>query len=167
MIPMIKIIYKRFSRFLIWLWRQEGTPSQRARGLAAGIFSGCFPLFGLQTIFGIFLARIIKGNYLLAITGTWISNPFTYVPIYWFNYKVGCLILDQKIITLNFNTFNFADLLSNSYAIIARMLFGSFFVGTFLGSVVGVLAYLLFRNFRLSSRINLNSNSSISRKLSK
>ncbi|MFO0103826.1 MAG: DUF2062 domain-containing protein, partial [Cyanobium sp.] len=56
---------------------------ERARGLAAGIFCGCFPFFGLQTLLGIGLASVLRGNHLLAAAGTWISNPFTYVPLYW------------------------------------------------------------------------------------
>ena len=29
-----------------------------------------------------------RGNIYLAALGTWISNPLTYVPLYYFNYKV-------------------------------------------------------------------------------
>ena len=29
----------------------------------------------------------------LAAAGTWISNPVTSLPLYWFNYQVGCLLL--------------------------------------------------------------------------
>jgi uncharacterized protein (DUF2062 family) len=83
----------KIASLLRWLWRQEGTPGQRARGLAAGVFMGCFPFFGLQTLLGVALASVVRGNHLLAAAGTWISNPFTYVPLYWFNYRLGCLVL--------------------------------------------------------------------------
>ena len=36
---------RRLNRWLQWIWQQEGTPGQRARGLAAGVFCGCFPFF--------------------------------------------------------------------------------------------------------------------------
>ena len=84
---------ERVQDALQWLWQQEGTPGQRARGLAAGIFCGCFPFFGFQTLLGIALASVVRGNHLLAAAGTWISNPFTYVPLYWFNFRVGSLVL--------------------------------------------------------------------------
>ena len=81
-----------------WIWQQEGSPGQRARGLAAGIFCGCFPFFGLQTLLGIALASVVRGNHLLAAAGTWISNPFTYVPLYWFNYHVGDVSRGEELL---------------------------------------------------------------------
>ena len=77
-------LIQRIRKFISWLWNQEGSPSMRALGLGVGIFSGCFPFFGLQTLMGVFLAKILKGNSILAAVGTWISNPFTYVPLYFF-----------------------------------------------------------------------------------
>ena len=91
--PRARRIGRRLQHWIAWLWAQEGTPGERARGLAAGIFCGCFPLFGLQTLLGIALATVLRGNHLLAAAGTWISNPFTYVPLYWFNYQLGCRLL--------------------------------------------------------------------------
>ena len=92
---MLRRTRKRLQQGLQWLWEQEGTPGQRARGLAAGIFCGCFPIFGLQTLAGITLASVVRGNHLLAAAGTWISNPFTYVPLYWFNYRIGALLAPE------------------------------------------------------------------------
>ena len=88
-------LQRRLNRWLQWIWQQEGTPGQRARGLAAGVFCGCFPFFGFQTLLGIGLASVVRGNHLLAAAGTWISNPFTYVPLFWFNYRLGALILGE------------------------------------------------------------------------
>ena len=85
----------RLRNFFRWLWRQEGSPGYRARGLAIGVFCGCFPFFGLQTLIGITLASLFRGNHLLAVSGTWISYPITYVPLCWLNYKVGTTLLDH------------------------------------------------------------------------
>jgi hypothetical protein len=68
---------RRLQRRLLWLLQQEGSHGQRARGLAAGIFCGCFPFFGLQTLLGVALASVLRGNHLLAAAGTWISNALT------------------------------------------------------------------------------------------
>ncbi len=67
----------------------RGSTEAIARGLASGVFAGWFPLFGLQTIIGVALAAILRGNKIMAAAGTWVSNPFTYVPIYYFNFQVG------------------------------------------------------------------------------
>ena len=86
----------RLQRWIHWLWAQEGTPGQRARGVAAGVFCGCYPFFGLQTILSIGIASLVRGNHLLAAAGTLISNPLTYVPLYWFNYQLGCWLLGRN-----------------------------------------------------------------------
>jgi uncharacterized protein len=86
--------WQRFWRYYYWrLVRQKGSPEFLARGLAAGVFAGLFPLFGLQTILGVALAILFRGNKWMAIVGTWISNPLTYGPIFWLNFEVGQRLL--------------------------------------------------------------------------
>ncbi|MGF1538012.1 MAG: DUF2062 domain-containing protein [Elainellaceae cyanobacterium] len=84
----LRYFYLRFIRL-------QSTPKAIARGLAAGVFAGWFPLFGLQTIIGVAIAAAVKGNKLMAAAGTWVSNPFTYVPIYYFNFRVGAWLLSR------------------------------------------------------------------------
>ncbi len=84
-----RYIYLRFLRL-------RAHPTELARGLAAGVFAGLFPLFGFQTIAGIVIASVVRGNKLMAAAGTWISNPFTYIPIYTFNYQVGRWLLGNS-----------------------------------------------------------------------
>ncbi|MBD2260460.1 DUF2062 domain-containing protein [Pseudanabaena sp. FACHB-2040] len=82
--------WRRRLKYYYWrLLRLQGNPQEMARGLASGVFAGCFPLFGLQTIIGIAIATVLRGNRILAAAGTWISNPLTYVPLFAFNYQVG------------------------------------------------------------------------------
>ena len=76
--------------------RMKGKPEYLARGLAAGVFAGFFPFFGLQTILGIAIAILIRGKKLLAVAGTWVSNPLTYIPMFLFNYKVGRWLLGTE-----------------------------------------------------------------------
>ncbi len=61
-----------------------------------GVFAGWFPLFGLQTIIGVSLALLLRGNKFVAAAATWVSNPFTYLPIYAFNLKIGGWILGTQ-----------------------------------------------------------------------
>ena len=85
-----------YKKILSLFRSQNGSPFFNAKGLAIGVFSGCFPFFGFQTLMGVFFAKIAKGNIVLAAIGTWISNPFTYIPLYYFNYKVGSIFLKLK-----------------------------------------------------------------------
>jgi uncharacterized protein (DUF2062 family) len=122
-------LVQRGRTLLVWLWNQEGSHGQQARGLAAGIFCGCFPFFGLQTLLGVALASLVRGNHLLAAAGTWISNPFTYVPLYWFNYRLGCWLLGPGqgwpgAEALRADTFT-----SLGWSVASRLLLGSSLVG--------------------------------------
>ena len=130
---------------MIWLWRQEATPSQCARGLAVGVFSGCFPFFGLQTVVSIMLASLLKGNRLLAAVGTWISNPLTYLPLYWFNYKIGSSLygdgeLKQRVSELTIN-----DLWNQGLIFSGKILLGSALVGLVFSSFIGLTTYIIFK----------------------
>ncbi len=143
-------LLRRFRNTLNWLWNLEGSPIKRALGLGLGVFSGCFPLFGLQTILGLTLARLFKANYVLAATGTWISNPITYLPLYWFNYQVGCLLIGHDAAQESFIFPVLGENLLGAWVVIFRLVLGSFFVGLVAGFIVGALVYFaLIRAYKL------------------
>lgn len=137
---------RRAKFWYLKVLRQEGTPEAIARGWACGVFTGCFPLFGLQTLLGLLLATILRGNKFTAAAGTWISNPLTYVPIYYFNFHVGQVILQKPV------TFDEAQLQSWSEMGLAGIsVVGTLFLGcTVVGSTLGVGAYFL--SFSLTTR---------------
>ena len=70
---LVQISRRRIRRSIRWLWAQEGTPGQRARGVAAGVFCGCYPFFCLQMILSVGLASALRGNHLLAAAATLIT----------------------------------------------------------------------------------------------
>ena len=144
-------LIKRIRKFIFWLWNQEGSPFQRALGFGVGIFSGCFPFFGLQTLMGVFLAKIFKGNRILAAVGTWISNPFTYLPLYYFNYRVGSLLIynDNDIVDFSHLTTN--ELWSQGWYLSSRLIMGSISVGLVTGIMGGLCLYFPLKKF--SNRI--------------
>jgi len=140
----IRQLQQRCQQGLLWIWRQEGSPGQRARGLAAGIFCGCFPFFGLQTLLGIALASAVRGNHLLAAAGTWISNPFTYLPLYWFNYQVGDVLLRGEAQPLELSLIE-ANLWNQGWSFTSRLLLGSSVVGLGVALTLGSCAWWMFR----------------------
>lgn len=132
-------------RRLIWLWRHEGSHGQRARGLAAGIFTGCYPFFGLQIVLGVGLASVLRGNHILAAAGTWISNPVTSLPLYWFNYQVGSWLLGPGPGFPTLSQVREAGLWDLGLAFTSRLMLGSTLVG--LASALGFGAlYWLWLN---------------------
>ena len=145
---MLRKAHRRLQRALQWLWQQEGTPEQRARGLAAGIFCGCFPIFGLQTLVGIAMANVVRGNHLLAAAGTWISNPFTYVPLYWFNYQLGALLLGPGRRWPGFDALQQSEFGEMGWSVISRLMLGS----TITGAVCAALGWWLSLNWMLQQQ---------------
>ena len=127
----------RGQAMLSWLWAQEGSNEQRARGLAAGIFCGCFPFFGLQTLLGVALATVVRGNHLLAAAGTWISNPITYVPLYWFNYRIGCWLIGPGSGWPGLAALRSGKLGSMGWSVASRLLLGSTLVGAISAALGG------------------------------
>ncbi len=140
--PQARAIGRRIRRWLGWLWAQEGSHGQRARGLAAGVFCGCFPFFGLQTLLGIALATVLRGNHLLAAAGTWISNPFTYVPLYWFNYQLGCRLLGNGSRWPGGEALSHQAVWQLGSEVASRLLLGSSLVGLVSASALGWLYWL-------------------------
>ena len=87
---------RRLQYFYLRFLRLRGSPQELARGLASGVFAGSFPLFGFQTLIGIAIATLLRGNKILAAAGTWVSNPFTYLPLFAFNYQIGRWLLGSS-----------------------------------------------------------------------
>ena len=147
-------LIKRIRKFLSWLWKQEGSLSQRAVGFGLGVFCGCFPFFGFQTLMGIFLAKIFNSNSFLAAVGTWISNPFTYVPLYLLNYRIGSFLLNADNNIVDFSRIATKQLWSQGWYLSSRLLLGSTVVGVLLGSLGSFCLYFLLKKFsKIKSQI--------------
>ena len=137
-----EITYKK----ILSLFRyQNGSPLFNAKGLAIGVFSGCFPFFGFQTLIGAFFAKLAKGNIYLAALGTWISNPFTYVPLYYFNYKVGSFFLNNSSDNLIEKNLAIDDLWKQGSIFSIRLLLGSSIVGLFLALICGSVVFCFYK----------------------
>jgi len=144
---------ERARALIAWLWAQEGSHGQRARGLAAGIFCGCFPFFGLQTLLGIGLATLVRGNHLLAAAGTWISNPVTNLPLFWLSYQLGALLLGPGPAGLQLKDLNPNNLAGLGWAFSIRLILGSVLIGGLLAVASGVAyrQWLQHRRRRLAT----------------
>ena len=137
--------YINYKKILSLFRQKNGNPFFNAKGLAIGVFSGCFPFFGFQTLLGVFFAKLAKGNIVLAAIGTWISNPFTYIPLYYFNYKVGSIFIRNSTnITIDRNL-GIDDLWEQGSIFSIKLLLGSSFVGLLLASISGFIVLLLYK----------------------
>ena len=133
-------------RKILSLFRQQKvSPLFNAKGLAVGVFSGCFPFFGFQTLIGVFLAKLTKGNVYLAAIGTWISNPFTYVPLYYFNYRVGSIFINTSSNEIIEKSLVTDDLWKHGRIFTLKILLGSTCVGFLLALICGSIVFLIYK----------------------
>ena len=86
-----------FRRLFSYLFqrviRLPGTPFSIASGIACGVFASFTPFLGLHFIFAAALALALRGNVLASAIGTFVGNPWTFVPIWLVSYEVGFEII--------------------------------------------------------------------------
>lgn len=69
--------------------RLPDSPERIARGLGVGVFTTFTPFYGVHFVVAALLARLLNGNILAALSGTFFGNPLTYVPIGVISLQVG------------------------------------------------------------------------------
>lgn len=144
--------WQRRIKYFYWrLVRLRGHPKELARGLACGVFAGVFPFFGSQTLLAVLLAFIFRGNKILAVVGPWISNPFTSIPIYAFNFQVGKWLLNEHTPT-EIDLGSWQDIKELGLEIIWPLFVGCFTVGTVLAIFSYFLGLWAIRRVRASNQ---------------
>ena len=91
-----------FKRLTAKIWdilKEKDPPHRIALGLALGIFIGILPIMGIQMAVVTLFAIPLRGNLKAALAGVWISNPVTFLPIYWANYLFGTLFFSDKTVS--------------------------------------------------------------------
>lgn len=76
--------------------RLPDSPDRIARGIGAGVFAAFTPFYGLHFVVAALCARLINGNILAALSGTFFGNPMTYVPIGVICLQAGHFILGTE-----------------------------------------------------------------------
>ena len=134
-----------FRNYVIGLIKLNVSPSKIAFSIALGIFVGLAIPMGLQTLFIIPLVLLTNSNLFLSWAATFVTNPFTFIPIYIFSYQIGETILGNpissrhlEVLLNNPNWSNFWNLGSEGLAV---FLTGLFVIGT-IGAAISYLVSL-------------------------
>jgi uncharacterized protein (DUF2062 family) len=111
--------------------------------LWVGLFIGLLPLPG-QTIIAPLVALLLRVNLPVAIVAVWITNPLTMLPIFYSEYRLGCLILDLPIqpFDINLSWDWLAQELTDKWR---PLLLGSFITATLTASIAYVAVSVLWR----------------------
>jgi hypothetical protein len=75
----------------------DDTPHAIALGTAIGLFIAWTPTVGIHMILVVVAALLLRANKVAGLIAVYISNPFSFVPMYWFEYRLGTLVLDQRV----------------------------------------------------------------------
>lgn len=148
--------WRRFVHGLIKTLRGalllQDTPHRIALGCACGIFVSPLPTLG-QTFIGMILSKLLGGNVIASLPWSWITNPFTTLPIFYGCYRIGMLITpgEWKLVSFErmgeivekFNHLSMADSFASGYGVLVDI-FVPMLVGSLLvGGIGAVLGYLL------------------------
>ena len=125
------------------------SPRRVAMSCAVGVFIGFSPFIGFHTAMAIGASFIFGLPFYPLIVGAYVTNPFTFIPIYTVCYKFGATVTGQHAAKPP----NFSDMTMTSLLHTAKTFFIPFFVGThLLGLILGAIAYIvsyyLFKKYR-------------------
>ncbi|RKY13912.1 MAG: hypothetical protein DRP52_01545 [Planctomycetota bacterium] len=132
----------------------DSSPHRAALGVAIGLFVAMTPTLGMQMILAGGLAMAFRANKTLSLTFVWITNALTAIPIFLFNYTVGCWLLRKDCRSSTFYQFigNMLNLKDSGIekTQTARSLAEGLFLPLWVGSlmvavVVASLSYFLVR----------------------
>lgn len=89
------------QHFLRKIMMLDDTPNSIALGTAIGMWIGMTPTVGVQmilvVIFGFLTRPLFRFNNFAAILMVYVTNPFTVVPIYYFNYWIGTWFVEGSV----------------------------------------------------------------------
>ncbi|MDX1655561.1 MAG: DUF2062 domain-containing protein [Candidatus Competibacteraceae bacterium] len=125
-----------------------------AGALGMGIFVALFPL-PLQMVIAALAAMWLRVNLPLVVATVWITNPLTFPPIFYFNYRVGAWLLDHPPRPFHFE-FSLGWLLEEAGALWQPLVVGSLAVGLVLGSLTYTGVRLAWRLHVVYRRRNSN-----------
>lgn len=74
----------------------DDTPAKIAKGAVVGLFVAMTPPVWPQSVVAYFAARLLRANYVSAMSMTFLTNPLTYF-LYVINYLVGVEVLEWTV----------------------------------------------------------------------
>lgn len=121
----------------------KDTPRRVAVAFAVGVFIGMSPLLGLHTVLALLVAWAFKLNRFVAITGVFITNPWTIIPIYTFSTWVGGVILraERLMPDIDWGNVTLKGLLADTGHLLWPFVLGT----TLVGAVSAAVGYALVK----------------------
>jgi uncharacterized protein (DUF2062 family) len=133
----------RFRAIVSQVLLVDDTPHRLALAFALGVFLGMSPLIGLHTVLALLLAWAFRLNRLVTLSGAFVNNPWSIIPIYTFSTWVGTIMLgtELRVDDIDWHRITLGTLVHDLENLIIPFILGSAVVGL----VAAVLAYFVIR----------------------
>ncbi len=153
-----KTRWRRWGHVLYKTWRGavhlEDTPHRIALGSSCGLACTYLPILG-QMLIGMAIARVLRGNVLASLPWTWITNPFTTVPLWYGCYRLGLWITPGAWADVSFERLRamidqasskgWRDGIGSIYAVLRDVYVPMFAGAMVLGLASALIGYVLIR----------------------
>lgn len=133
-------------------------PHKVALSLAVGCSAAFLPPFGFHTVLVIAIGSLLKTGVPLAVLGTWINNPWTFVPIflpaYVMEIKIGEYLLREETVFPSLRALS--KMPTSAIIVQVKLVIWPFICGSVIVSVlIFLVTYLVTRIFlRMKSSDN-------------
>jgi len=87
--------WQKLRDWFVHLLHLDASPHRIALGAAIGVFVAFTPTIGLQMLLIFFLTSLFRANAAAGVPMAWLTNPATIAPVYYWNYRIGCLLLGK------------------------------------------------------------------------
>ena len=88
---------KRLGEWLRFILHTNDTPQRAALAFAIGVFIAWTPALGFHTLLALAIAFLFGLNRVAVLAGTFVNNPWTFVPIYTASGWLGSLLTGSKV----------------------------------------------------------------------
>ncbi len=95
--PMREKGVERLKHWLRFVLHTDDTPPRAALAFALGVFIAWTPVVGFHTLIALGLAFLLRLNRVAVLAGTFVNNPWTFVPIYSASAYFGSLLLGTEV----------------------------------------------------------------------
>lgn len=141
----------------VWhrLARLPGTPHSIAVGFASGVAISFTPFLGLHILIAMAVTALLRGNFLAAVIGTVIGNPWTFPLFFALTNSVGGLILGAESVAdvpvWNWDAVFDAplDYMADFVPVVFPLIVG----GVPIATVVWIISYLVFKGLLTKYRV--------------
>ena len=140
-------------RWLARLVQEHGHPGRLGVAVGFGVWLGCTPFYGFQTLLGVGLAPLLKVNRLGVLLGLQISVPPLAPFLLFANAQLGAMVLRRQWLPFSIDALRAVPTSKLVAELFGDLLVGGAIVGTLLAVPAGLLTTHLVRSRRRTSAL--------------